>query len=105
MKASRWWQIGGIALGSFFLALAILRAGPIGQQSEVAVGYAARTACACRYLGLRSLASCYTDFEPGMGSVRLTEDPAEQRITAAVPLIAARSAKFEPEYGCTLEND
>lgn len=105
MKASRWWTIGAIIVAGAGLGLVALRASPIGQQAELAVGYGARTACACRYLGLRSLASCRTDFEPGMEMVRLSEDAAQQRVTATVPLIAARSARFEPEYGCTLEDD
>ena len=104
MKASRWMTIG-VALaavpGGGVLAL---RAGPIGEEAEVAVGYGARTACACRYLGNRDLASCATDFEPGMEMVRLSEDADARRITASVPLIASRSARFEAGYGCTLED-
>lgn len=105
MKASRWWTIGAVAVAVALAALFALRASPMGAQAELAVGYGARTACACRYLGLRSLASCRTDFEPGMEMVRLSEDPAARRITATVPLIAERSARFEPDYGCTLEDD
>lgn len=105
MKASRWLTIGAALVVLLAAGWFALRASPIGQQAEVAVGYGARTACACRYLGLRSLDSCRTDFEPGMEMVRLSEDPAAKRITAAVPLIAARSARFEPDYGCTLEDD
>ena len=105
MKASRWVAIGALAVAAGAAILFALRASPIGQQAEVAVGYGARTACACRYLGMRSLASCRTDFEPGMEMVRLSEDPARKRITATVPLIAARSARFETDYGCTLEDD
>jgi hypothetical protein len=105
MKASRWFKIGALVVAVLVGLLLALRVSPVGAQAEVAVGYGARTACACRYLGLRSLASCRTDFEPGMEMVRLSEDPVEKRVTAAVPLIAARSARFEPEYGCTLEDD
>lgn len=105
MKASRWIVVS-VAVLAIVVVAGILgvRASPLGRQAEVAVGYGARVACACRYLGNRSLASCRTDFEPGMEMVRLTEDPAAHRITARVPLIAARSARFEPDYGCTLED-
>lgn len=105
MKASRWGTIGALVVAAVLAGLFALRASPIGQQAELAVGYGARTACACRYLGLRSLASCRTDFEPGMEMVRLSEDPAQRRITATVPLIAERSARFAPDYGCTLDDD
>ena len=86
-------------------AVAIARQSSIGRQSELAVGYAARTVCACRYLGNRSLGSCRTDFEPGMEAVRLSEDRQARRITATVPLLATRSARHRPGYGCTLEQD
>lgn len=104
MKASRRIAIViGILLVAAVASLFALRVSPIGRQAEVAVGYGARVACACRYLGLRSLNSCRTDFEPGMEMVRLSEDTEARRITASVPLIASRSARFEPDYGCTLE--
>ena len=104
MKASRWFKIGVAAVAIFAGGVFALRASPLGAQAEVAVGYGARTACACRHLGNRSLASCRTDFEPGMELVRLSEDAAAKRITASIPLIAARSARFEADYGCTLED-
>jgi len=83
---------------------AALRASLVGAQARIAVGYGARTACACRYLGNRSIESCRTDFEPGMEMVRLAEDRERRRITATVPLLAARTARYEPGYGCTFEN-
>ena len=103
MKASRWMTIGVALVAILGGGVVVLRASPVGAQAELAVGYGARTACACRYLGNRDLASCATDFEPGMEMVRLTEDADARRITASVPLIAARSARFEVGYGCTLE--
>lgn len=103
MKASRWLTIGAVSAAILVGGVAALRASPVGAQAEVAVGYGARTVCACRFLGNRSLASCKTDFEPGMEMVRLSEDAAAKRITASIPLLAARSARFEPEFGCTLE--
>jgi hypothetical protein len=104
MKASRWMLIGGALVAILGGGILALRASPLGAQAELAVGYGARTACACRHLGNRDLASCATDFEPGMEMVRLSEDAEAKRVTASVPLIAARSARFEPEYGCTLED-
>ncbi len=104
MKASRRIAIVLAVLAVLAVAgILVLRAGAMGRQAEVAVGYGARVACACRYLGNRSLASCRTDFEPGMEMVRLSEDAGARRITASIPLIATRSARFEPDYGCTLE--
>lgn len=72
-------------------------------QLELGVGYAARVACGCRYMGNRSLASCYKDFEPGMEPIRLKEDAAAKAITAYVPLIAHRTVRFDPVLGCQPE--
>ena len=104
MKASRWMTIGVALAAIIGGGVVALRLSPLGAQAAVAVGYAARTVCACRHLGNRDLASCATDFEPGMEMVRLAEDTGAKRVTASVPLIAARSARFEPDYGCTLED-
>jgi hypothetical protein len=69
-------------------------------ELELGVGYAARVACGCRYQGNRTLGSCYKDFESGMAPIRLSDDPATRAVTAYVPLIASRSARYEPILGC-----
>lgn len=75
----------------------------IQPQLQLGVGYGARVACACRYIGNRPLASCYHDFEPGMEPIRLTDDPGTKTVTASVPLIARRSVRFDPLLGCQPE--
>lgn len=69
-------------------------------QLELGVAYAARVACACRYIGNRDLKSCYADFEPGMDVIRLSDDPATKTVTASVPLIAWRGARYDTVLGC-----
>jgi hypothetical protein len=70
---------------------------------EVGVGYGARVACGCRYIGNRPLADCRKDFEPGMEPIQLSEDVATKTVTASVPLLASRSARFDPVLGCVVE--
>jgi hypothetical protein len=70
---------------------------------DVGVGYGARVGCACRYIGNRSLADCEKDFEPGMEPIRLSEDAKTKTVTASVPLIASRSATYDPVLGCQPE--
>ena len=70
---------------------------------ELGVGYGARVACGCRYIGNRSLTDCKKDFEPGMEAIQLSEDASTKTITASVPLIASRSARFDPVLGCMVE--
>ncbi len=69
-------------------------------QLELGVGYAARVACGCRYIGNRSLADCRRDFEPGMEPIQLAEDAATKTVTASVPLIASRSVRYDPVLAC-----
>lgn len=70
---------------------------------EVGVGYAARVTCGCRYIGNRSIEDCKKDFEPGMELISLSEDVATKTVTASVPLIASRSARYDPVLGCVVE--
>ncbi len=70
---------------------------------ELGVGYAARVACGCRYIGNRSIGDCRKDFEPGMEPIMLSDDPATQTVTASVPLIARRSVRYDPVLGCQPE--
>jgi hypothetical protein len=71
---------------------------------ELGVGYGARVACACRYIGNRPLANCYKDFEPGMEVIRLAEDRQTRAVTAYVPLVGPkRSVSFDPLLGCQAE--
>jgi hypothetical protein len=72
-------------------------------QLELGVGYAARVACGCRYIGNRSLGDCRKDFEPGMEPIQLSEDAATKTVTASVPLVASRSVRYDPVLGCKAE--
>jgi hypothetical protein len=91
-------------------AVALLAAGGLYAYAqsqkpllELGVGYAARVACGCRYIGNRPLADCRKDFEPGMEQIRLSENAATKTITASVPLIASRSATYDDVLGCQPE--
>ena len=69
-------------------------------QLELGVGYAARVACGCRYIGDRSLGDCRKDFEPGMELIQLSENTKTKTVTASVPVIASRSVSYDPVLGC-----
>jgi hypothetical protein len=80
-----------------------LRYSTTGKQAQLATGYIAHVVCACRYVGGRDMASCETDREPGTEIVKVSEDSAARTITASVALLASRTARFDPEYGCSLD--
>lgn len=97
-----------ILVGSLVLLVAMLGAAIAYAMSqrpllELGVGYGARVACGCRYIGNRSLADCRKDFEPGMEPIRLSEDASTRTITASVPLIASRAVRYDPVLGCVPE--
>ena len=97
----------GLGIGALVL---VLSAGGFGYvqsvrpQLELGVGYAARVACGCRYVGNRSLADCRKDFEPGMEPIQLSEDATAKTVTAYVPLIASRSVRYDPVLLCVPES-
>jgi hypothetical protein len=102
MKARR--ILGGLAA----ILLLVLGAGfawgwANKPMLDLGVGYGARVACGCRYMGNRSLADCKKDFEPGMEQIQLSEDSKTQTVTASVPLIASRSVRHDPILGCVAE--
>lgn len=80
-----------------------LRYSTTGKQAQLATGYIAHVVCSCRYVGGRDMASCETDREPGTEIVQIEDDSAKRTVTARVPLLSSRTARFDPEYGCTLD--
>ena len=70
---------------------------------DLGVGYAARVACGCHYIGNRPIGDCKTDFEPGMELIMLSNDPETKTVTAYVPLLTSRSARFDAVLGCQVE--
>lgn len=80
-----------------------LRYSTTGKQAALATGYVAHVVCSCRYVGGRDMASCETDREPGTEIVTVADDTTRRSITASVPLLSRRTARFDPEYGCTLD--
>lgn len=75
----------------------------VAGMAEAGTAYGARTACSCRHLAGRTLASCERDFLPGMEAVFLSENREERSVTARVPLIASNTATFRDGFGCVLQ--
>ncbi len=104
MKARNWWLvIVAVITVAAAGGWAVLRHSTLGRRADLASGYVAHVVCSCRYVGNRDLASCATDFEPGMEIVKMKDDTAAKRITAWVPLLVTRTATYSPEYGCALD--
>ncbi|MBV8971467.1 MAG: hypothetical protein JO290_04165 [Sphingomonadaceae bacterium] len=103
VKARSWWIILAVVVAAVLGGWTWLKHSRTGRRAELASGYVAHVVCSCRYVGNRDLKSCLTDYEPGLEIVRMSDDPAAKRITAWVPLLAKRTATYQGEYGCRLD--
>lgn len=75
----------------------------LAQRIALATAYGARIGCSCHFVAGRPLGACRADFEPGMGLVMLSADPATRSVTARIPLLAAQTATYRDGPGCQLE--
>lgn len=99
LKRFRWLVIPlviGAALAAWFHR-------PIMGNARTAAAFGAHITCSCRYIEGRSAADCRKDFEKGMGAVMITDDPAQRRVTARVPLLSSQTATFREGEGCVSE--
>ena len=72
-------------------------------KAELGAAFGARITCSCRYVEGRSLDSCKGDKEPGMTLVTLSDDPESRSVRGGVPLLASRTARYRPGWGCLLD--
>ena len=98
--------------GVGMLVLVVLLAGALawwiyGEEArafgDAGTGYGAKNACSCRFLAGHDLDSCYADFVPGMETIFLSQDEEERSVTAYIPLVASRTARYREGYGCVLD--
>lgn len=72
-------------------------------HAGLGAGFGARVTCSCRYVEGRAMGSCDDDKEPGMWLVTLTDRPESKAVEASVPLLAARTARYRPGWGCLID--
>ena len=95
-------MILGVTLIALIL-LVVWRGPGWKAQAQTGAAYGARMGCSCHFIEGRSTDSCTADFEPGMGLVSIKADDEEKSMTAHVPLLASRTARFRPGWGCLLD--
>ncbi|NML09814.1 hypothetical protein HHL08_06570 [Sphingobium sp. AR-3-1] len=98
----KWWLSGGLLLLAL-LALVAWQWTTLSARARLGAAYGARIGCSCRYVEGRDMGSCDADKEPGMELVRLTDLPDSRAVEASVPLLASRTARFKPGWGCLLD--
>lgn len=72
-------------------------------QAQLGAAYGARMGCSCRHVQGRDIESCRRDREPGMELVSIADVPDARAVEASVPLLASRTARFEPGTGCIID--
>ena len=87
-------------IGALIVLWFVLNFADIREQARLGASYGAHVTCSCRYIEGRQLASCESDFEPGMEMVRLSADDENQRIRASIPLLAEAYAERRGSFGC-----
>jgi hypothetical protein len=103
MSARRTWFYGLTALVVLLLALLAWNWRALSARAALGAAYGARVACSCRYVEGRDMPNCQGDKEPGMAMVSLSDHPDARAVSASVPLIASRIARYRPGWGCLLD--
>jgi len=103
MSARRTWFYGLTALVVLLLALLAWNWRALNARAALGAAYGARVACSCRYVEGRDMPNCQGDKEPSMAMVSLTDHPDARAVSASVPLIASRIARYRPGWGCLLD--
>ncbi|SER35659.1 hypothetical protein [Sphingobium sp. YR768] len=98
----KWWIVVALVVVALLGVLA-WRWASLSARAELGAAYGARLGCSCRYVEGRAMGSCADDKEPGMAMVRLNDVPEERAVRASVPLLASRTARFRPGWGCLLD--
>lgn len=98
----KWWVSGGLLVLAL-LALVAWQWTTLSARARLGAAYGARIGCSCRYVEGRTMGSCDGDKEPGMALVTLTDQPDSRAVEASVPLLARRTARFKPGWGCLLD--
>lgn len=103
MRRGRLASLTAAALLAGAFALLLWSWPDLAARAEAGSAYAARIGCSCRYVQGRDMPSCASDMEPGMEMVRLDDDPVAKSVTGSVPLMAKRTARLRPGFGCVLD--
>jgi len=101
------WRIIAVALTLGVAAFCAWNWAAWRAKASIAAGFGARVACSCRYVEGRDIKSCGTDLAglPSMGVVHLSDRPEARAVDARVPLLARRTARAVPGFGCVMDGD
>lgn len=106
MKRRLDWRLPALAVAVILVAYCAWNWSAWQGRAWIAAGFGARIACSCRQVEGRPLDSCRTDFarQTGMGLVHLSDSADGRGVDAGVPLLAHRTARLVPGFGCVIED-
>ena len=103
MSNSRLWRFAALIAVAALIVLVAWNWRGWAARAQVGAGYGARMTCSCRYVEGRGMESCKGDTEPGMEIVSISDSPDDKSVTARVPLMATRTARYRKGFGCLLD--
>lgn len=89
----------GVLIVAAFVFLRVLR---VPDLMHIGAGYTAEQTCACLFVSKRTLESCRGDLEP-MARWFVSLVPGADSVTAR-STISRATARYQKNFGCTLEN-
>ncbi|CAN5385953.1 hypothetical protein BH10PSE13_BH10PSE13_07840 [soil metagenome] len=100
------WRLLALAATVAIVAFCVWNWSGWQRRAWIAAGFGARVACSCRQVEGRAMASCRKDFRAlkGMGLVTITDRADGMGVDASVPLLAHRTARIVPGFGCIIDN-
>jgi len=100
------WRLVALAAAILIVAFGAWNWSGWQRRAWIAAGFGARVACSCRQVEGRALASCRKDFRAleGMGLVTIADRADGTGVDASVPLLAHRTARLVPGFGCIMDN-
>ena len=99
MRKLHYFIVGGavLVLGLAYLAWATVSSASVGAAAM------AKVTCSCVFIDGRSLEDCRADDPPGFESIQVVVDQSEKTATGSVFALIKSRAKFNEQFGCTLE--
>lgn len=100
------WRLVAVVVAVLVVAYCAWHWAAWQRRAWIGAGFGARIACSCRKVEGRDLGSCQSDFRrlSGMGLVHISDRSDGAGVDASVPLLAHRTARLVPGFGCVIED-
>jgi hypothetical protein len=101
-RRTRKWRLLAMVVAVVAIAL-VWRELRVSAMAEIGAGYAAQQTCACIFISGRELESCRAELDP-LARWLVSVRPTRAEVTASTLGIAHATARYDKNFGCTLED-